>query len=244
MKTFTKFLIIASAIVLCSCPGQEKPVQCVEPAELAGSEQVSEATKQLWSVINAGNAITKQVPGTFQQFRPWGEEENGFSAIFKDDEDKEWLMTYARLEANDGSEVAYVWTRLDDEDQERSPYGTSSKWQQFIYKNGQLQEVTPQIPAPEKTDFPAYLLGDTDMVIEGPWSSFDFRPDGTFWFTAHSDSYQSFGDPEPDAYLYYYEIHYYWDGEQFITDPFDVEEYYRELEESDEEYFDEEYYDE
>lgn len=231
MKTITKVLLLASAIVLCSCPRGEFDIAL--KSELDNDSRYTDETKQMWSLINAKNAITKQMPGSFQQF--WSTDENGFEALFADEQNEKWLLTFAMLKANDGSLIGYVWKRAYSDSQEK----LSPEFQQFIYQNGNLKEVEPQIPVPQLTDFPAYVLGDSTVTINGKDSEFYFRSDGMFEYTAHSDNYQNFGEYEADGYIFFYQVRFHWDGEKFIPYEFDYDEYYRYLEEPDEEFDDE-----
>lgn len=196
------------------------PLAITLESELEDNYRISDEAKQLWSAINADNALTKDMSGSFKRF--WDTDENGFAAIFREENDRggyvDWMLTYAMLTANDGSQIAYVRKTFYDRTYADRPDPISPEWAQFICQDGQVQQVEPQIPMPQLNDFPAYELGDQTVSMEGEEAEVDFNCDGSFLYYAHSDHYDSFGDGEDDAYLKYYTIFFRWDGEKFVCE--------------------------
>lgn len=202
-----------------------QPLAITLESELAGNDRIAEETKQVWAMINAGDAVTKNVPGTFKKF--WNVDKNGFAAIFREEYDNgdyaEWKMTYTVVKANDGSRIAFV--RKNGYNSRASEI--TPEWEQYICQNGQVRQVEPRIPKPQLTDIPAYNLGDTSVAIEGEDSSIEFECAGLFRFHAHSNNYSGFGDPWPDADWPYYTVTFTWNGEEFVPEAFDYEEFFR-----------------
>ena len=189
-------------------------------SELEENYRISDEAKQLWTAIDADNAITKDMPGTFKQF--WDTDENGFAAIFREENDRggyvEWKLTYAMLTAHDGRKMAYIWKTFYDRCYADEPQPLNPEWAQYTVQDGQVQQMETQIPMPQKTDFPAYNLGDQTVSMEGEDAEMSLDCDGTFRYFAHSDHYSSFGDEEDDAYVRYYLIFFRWDGEKFVCE--------------------------
>ena len=196
------------------------PLAITLESELEENYRISDEAKQLWMAINADNAVTKDIPGSFKRF--WDTDENGFAAIFREENDRggyvDWKLTYAMLTANDGRQIAYVWKTYYDRTYADMPDPITPEWAQFICQNGQVQQVEPQIPMPQLTDFPAYNLGDQTVSMEGENADMSLDCNGSFRFFAHSDHYSSFGDGEDDAYVKYYLIFFRWDGEKFVCE--------------------------
>lgn len=196
------------------------PLAITLESELEENYRISDEAKQLWMAINTDNALTKDIPGTFKRF--WDTDENGFAAIFREENDRggyvDWKLTYAMLTANDGRQIAYVWKTYYDRTYADMPDPITPEWAQYICQNGQLQQVEPQIPMPQLTDFPAYNLGDQTVSMEGENADMSLDCNGSFRFFAHSDHYDSFGDGEDDAYVKYYLIFFRWDGEKFVCE--------------------------
>lgn len=199
-----------------------QPLVITIESELAGNERIAEETKQVWALINAGNAVTGNMPGTFKKF--WDVDKNGFAAIYREEYDNngyEWKLTYSVFQVNDGSQIAFI---------RKSNYSSNAKeispeWEQYLCQNGKVEQVKPQIPIPQLTDIPAYNLGDTSVTLEG--GDIIFQCNGTFGFFAQSGQYSGFGDPWPDADVPYYSVYYQWDGEKFLPEAFDYEEFFR-----------------
>lgn len=239
MKT-RAFLTLSFAVVLFLCTGcpngnasqdatdlKTEPFQIIGTppvitleSELAENTRISDEAKQLWTMINRDNAVTGNMPAPFQELRD--SRKNGFEAIFREENDRggyvSWRLTYTMLTANDGRKIAYVWKRFNDRSYADMPQPLTPEWEQYIYQDGLVRRVEPEIPKPKLTDFPAYNLGDKTVSMEGKGSSIYLDCTGYFKFYPHSDAYQSFGDTETDAEVKYYLIFYKWDGEKFVCE--------------------------
>ena len=198
------------------------PLVITLESELADNNRISDEAKQLWAKINEGNAITSTLPGSFKNI--WGSDENGFDAVFRAEDDKggylEWKMRYTMFKANDGMLIAFIQKSRYSSymmEQEVTP-----EWEEFIYQDGNLQRVEPQLPIPVPSDFPAFIKGDNTVTMQG--GEIYLEDDG-FRFIAHSDHYSSFGDPAPDSYLQFYMIYCRWNGEEFEVPEYVEEEY-------------------
>lgn len=196
------------------------PLAITLDSELEASNVISDEVKQFWAIINADDAVTKDMPGTFKRF--WESHKNGFAAIFHEDNDRggyvEWKLTYAMLTANDGRQIAYIRKNYYDRAYAEKPQAIVPEWEQYLGQDGEVRRVEPELPMPQLTDFPAYNLGDKTVTMEGENSSIGFRCDGSFSFFAHSDHYQSFGDESDDAYVRFYQSFFHWDGEKFVNE--------------------------
>ena len=196
-----------------------QPLALTLDSELAENSRVSDDAKQFWALINADNAVTNTMPGKFKNL--WDTSSNGFDAIFRDENDNggyvDWRMTFVMYAVNDGSKIAYIRrVYYDCRDVDR-PEDITPEWEQYVYQNGTLNKVQPRLPEPQLDDFIAYRLGKTDISIHGERSEFYFDCGGCFSYIAHADEYDDFGDGSPDAYLYYYEAFFEWDGEKFVN---------------------------
>ena len=208
------------------------PLVITLESELAENTSISDETKQLWSLINSNNDVTGTIPGNFKNI--WGARENSFAAIFRADYDNggyaEWKMQFVMFKANDGRKLAYI-QKTDYSHYKADTEVITPEWEEYIYNNGVLEKVEPQIPMPNLSDFPAYNNGDKTVTMEG--GEIDLDDEG-FWFLAHSDHYSSFGNQAPDSYLIYYRIYSRWNGETFVVPEFVEEEYdYEEIYEDD-----------
>jgi hypothetical protein len=196
------------------------PLAITLESELEENYRISDEAKQLWMAINADNAVTKDIPGNFKRF--WNTDKNGFAAIFREENDRggyvDWKLTYAMLTANDGRQIAYIWKSFYDRAYADKPQPITPEWAQYICQNGQVQQVEPQIPTPQPTDFPAYNLGDQTVSMDGENADMSLDCNGSFRFFAHSDHYSSFGDGEDDAHVKYYLIFFRWDGEKYVCE--------------------------
>ena len=210
------------------------PLVVTLESELAENTRISDETKELWRMVNSNNEVTSTIPGNFKNF--WNTSENSFAAIFRADYDNggyaEWKMQFVMFKANDGRQLAYIQT-TDYSSYKAEPYTITPEWMEYIYDDGFLQKVDPQLPQPDPSEFPAYRLGDLSTTMEG--GEIILRDDGFFYY-AHSDAYSNFGCQAPDCGNIYYEVIYLWDGENFTkipNDDVDVEEYdeYEEYEE-------------
>lgn len=204
------------------------PLQITLESEVSNKDMISEEAKALWFTVNTNNAVTKNMPGSFKQL--WDYNENGFAAIYREENDHggyvEWKLIFARLAVNDGREIALVRKIYYDRTYADMPDPITPEWEQYVCQDGQVQQVEPQLPEPQLTDFPAVVLGDHTVTIDGENSSIAFSCAGRFSFFAHSDDYSDFGDPWPDANWPYYNVDYRWDGETFTPDPFDYDDFY------------------
>lgn len=189
-------------------------------SELEANTEIADDVKQVWALINAGDAVTKDMPGSFKKF--WETDENGFAALFREENDQggyvEWKLTYTMLTANDGRKVAYIWKTFYDRSYADKPQPITPEWMQYVVQDDRIQQAEPQTPVPQLTDFPAYNLGDQTVSMEGKGSETYLDCNGFFRFFAHSDHYQTFGDDDVDAAVKYYMIYYKWDGEKFVCD--------------------------
>ena len=189
-------------------------------SELEANTEITDDVKQVWALINADDAIVKDMPGSFKKF--WDTDENGFAAIFREENDRggyvDWKLTYAMLTANDGRQIAYIWKSFYDRAYADKPQPLTPEWAQFICQNSQVQQVEPQIPMPQLTDFPAYNLGDQTVSMDGENADMSLDCNGSFRFFAHSDHYSSFGDGEDDAHVKYYLIFFRWDGDKYVCE--------------------------
>ena len=207
------------------------PLVVTLESELAENTRISDETKELWRMVNSNNEVTSTIPGNFKNF--WNTSENSFAAIFRADYDNggyaEWKMQFVMFKANDGRQLAYIQT-TDYSSYKAEPYTITPEWMEYIYDDGFLQKVDPQLPQPDPSEFPAYRLGDLSVTMKG--GEILLRDDGFFYY-AHSDAYSNFGCQEPDCGTIYYEIIYLWDGENFTKIPND-DVGYEEYEEYDE----------
>ena len=208
------------------------PLVITLESELAENTNISDETKELWRMVNSNNEVTATIPGNFKNL--WGSSENAFAAIFRADCDNggyaEWKMQFVMFKANDGRKLAYIQT-TDYSHYKVDPEPITPEWMEYIYNDGFLQKMEPQIPMPALSDFPAYNKGDKTVTMEGGEIDLD---DYGFWFLAHSEHYSSFGNPAPDSYLLYYRISSQWNGENFVVPEYVEEEYdYEEIYEDD-----------
>lgn len=196
------------------------PLAITLESELEASNVISDEVKQFWAIINADDAVTKDMPGTFKRF--WETHKNGFAAIFHEDNDHggyvEWKLTYAMLTANDGRQIAYIRKNYYDRAYAEKPQAIVPEWEQYLGQDGEVRRVEPELPMPQLTDFPAYNLGDKTVTMEGENSSIGFRCDGSFSFFAHSDHYQNFGDESDDGFVRFYQVFFHWDGEKYVKE--------------------------
>ena len=207
------------------------PLVITLESELAENTRISDETKELWRMVNSNSEVTSTIPGNFKNF--WNSSENSFAAIFRTDYDNggyaEWKMQFVMFKANDGRQFAYIQT-TNYSSYKVDPHTITPEWMEYIYDDGFLQKVDPQLPQPDPSEFPAYRLGDLSVTMKG--GEILLRDDGFFYY-AHSDAYSNFGCQEPDCGTIYYEIIYLWDGENFTKIPND-DVGYEEYEEYDE----------